>query len=180
MALQRRHEEQRRRVSLLLRFECSAFGFFEQVSNFELATSRPGSGTLLPQRSDSEVAVGRATPPLFRNSFLQLQRSPPVTTPHPSRDTFDTVMAPVYAPAPVIPVRAQGSRVWDEEGRDYVDLTSGIAVCALGHAHPALVETLTRQAEQLWHVSNVFTNIPALKLALRLTEATFAENAIFA
>ncbi|MFP3551753.1 acetylornithine/succinyldiaminopimelate transaminase [Paraburkholderia sp. SIMBA_049] len=103
-----------------------------------------------------------------------------MTTPHPSRNTFDTVMAPVYAPAPVIPVRAQGSRVWDEEGRDYVDLTSGIAVCALGHAHPALVETLTRQAEQLWHVSNVFTNIPALKLALRLTEATFAESAFFA
>ncbi|MFT4064106.1 acetylornithine/succinyldiaminopimelate transaminase [Paraburkholderia sp.] len=94
--------------------------------------------------------------------------------------TFNSVTAPDYAPAQMIPVRARGSRVWDEQGREYIDLTSGIAVTALGHAHPQLIATLTRQAEQLWHASNVYTNLPVLKLATRLTEATFADSVFFA
>jgi succinylornithine aminotransferase len=102
-----------------------------------------------------------------------------VTTPHISRATFDSVMAPVYAPAQMIPVRGEGSRVWGDDGRDYIDLTSGIAVTALGHAHPQLVAALTKQAEQMWHASNVYTNLPVLRLATRLTQATFAENAFF-
>ncbi|SAK98377.1 bifunctional N-succinyldiaminopimelate-aminotransferase/ acetylornithine transaminase protein [Caballeronia hypogeia] len=89
-------------------------------------------------------------------------------------------MAPVYAPAAIIPVRGQGSRVWDEQDREYIDLTSGIAVTAFGHAHPELVEALTKQAGQLWHIGNVFTNHPVLRLASRLTESTFADRAFFA
>ncbi|MCL7461273.1 aspartate aminotransferase family protein [Pseudomonas sp. NW5] len=96
------------------------------------------------------------------------------------RADFDQVMVPVFAPAAFIPVRGAGSRVWDQSGRELVDFTGGIAVNVLGHAHPALVEALTEQASQLWHVSNVFTNEPALRLAKLLTEATFADRVFFA
>lgn len=97
-----------------------------------------------------------------------------------TRDLFDQVMVPTYAPAAFIPVRGAGSRVWDQEGREYIDLAGGIAVTALGHAHPRLVEALTQQARRLWHVSNVLTNEPALRLGKRLCEATFAEKVFFA
>ncbi len=96
------------------------------------------------------------------------------------RADFDQLMVPVFAPAAFIPVRGEGSRVWDQNGRELVDFTGGIAVNVLGHAHPALVEALTEQAQKLWHVSNVFTNEPALRLAKLLTEATFAERVFFA
>ncbi|MCQ4346826.1 aspartate aminotransferase family protein [Pseudomonas stutzeri] len=96
------------------------------------------------------------------------------------RADFDQLMVPVFAPAAFIPVRGEGSRVWDQSGRELVDFTGGIAVNVLGHAHPALVEALTEQAGKLWHVSNVFTNEPALRLARLLTEATFADRVFFA
>ncbi|WP_263138981.1 aspartate aminotransferase family protein [Pseudomonas sp. RIT-PI-AD] len=95
------------------------------------------------------------------------------------RADFDQVMVPNYAPAAFIPVRGQGSRVWDQGGRELVDFAGGIAVNTLGHAHPALVKALTEQANALWHVSNVFTNEPALRLAKKLVDATFAERVFF-
>lgn len=99
---------------------------------------------------------------------------------HPSRSVFDQVMVPNYAPSAVIPVRGQGSRVWDQEGKEYIDFAGGIAVSALGHVHPRLVRTLKEQADKLWHVSNVMTNEPALRLASLLTENTFADRVFFA
>ncbi|MDP3979297.1 MAG: aspartate aminotransferase family protein [Pseudomonas sp.] len=95
------------------------------------------------------------------------------------RADFDQVMVPNYAPAGFIPVRGAGSRVWDQSGRELIDFTGGIAVNALGHCHPALVAALTEQANTLWHISNVFTNEPALRLAHKLIDATFAERAFF-
>lgn len=97
-----------------------------------------------------------------------------------TRSTFDQYMMPNYAPGQMIPVRGAGSRVWDQEDREYVDLAGGIAVTGLGHAHPALVKALTDQAQKLWHVSNVLTNEPALRLAQKLCELTFAERVFFA
>jgi len=97
-----------------------------------------------------------------------------------TREDFDEVMIPTYNPAPVIPVRGEGSRLWDQEGRDYVDLAGGIAVNCLGHAHPRLVAALERQGRKLWHLSNVFTNEPALGLAQRLCRLTFADKVFFA
>lgn len=97
-----------------------------------------------------------------------------------SRSDFDRVMVPNYSPVDMIPVRGAGARVWDQQGREYVDLAGGIAVNALGHAHPGLVEALTEQAGKLWHVSNVLTNEPALRLASKLIAATFAEKVFFA
>ena len=100
---------------------------------------------------------------------------------HPvTRALFDEFMVPNYAPAAIIPVRGEGSRLWDQDGREYLDFAGGIAVTGLGHAHPQLVAALTEQAQKLWHVSNVLTNEPALKLAGRLCELTFAERVFFA
>ncbi|MBM7345886.1 bifunctional acetylornithine/succinyldiaminopimelate transaminase [Pantoea coffeiphila] len=97
-----------------------------------------------------------------------------------TRATFDEVILPVYAPAQFVPVKGKGSRIWDQEGKEYVDFSGGIAVTALGHCHPALVEALKTQGETLWHTSNVFTNEPALRLASKLIAATFAERVFFA
>ncbi|MFJ2976923.1 aspartate aminotransferase family protein [Kluyvera sp. NPDC087067] len=96
-----------------------------------------------------------------------------------TRATFDQVILPIYAPAEFIPVKGKGSRVWDQQGKEYVDFAGGIAVTALGHCHPALVDALKSQGETLWHTSNVFTNEPALRLGQKLVDATFAERVVF-
>jgi acetylornithine/N-succinyldiaminopimelate aminotransferase len=97
-----------------------------------------------------------------------------------SRSLFDEVMVPNYAPSPVIPVKGQGSKVWDQTGREFIDFAGGIAVNCLGHCHPVLVNALKEQADKLWHLSNVMTNEPALMLAQKLVNATFAEKVYFA
>lgn len=97
-----------------------------------------------------------------------------------SRSLFDEVMVPNYAPSAVIPVKGSGSRVWDQNGREFIDFAGGIAVNCLGHCHPALVGALKEQADKLWHLSNVMTNEPALILAQKLVNATFAEKVYFA
>lgn len=97
-----------------------------------------------------------------------------------TRETFDQVILPVYAPAQFIPVKGKGSRVWDQAGKEYIDFSGGIAVTALGHCHPALVNALKEQGETLWHTSNVFANEPSLRLARKLINATFADRVFFA
>ncbi|EGM77742.1 acetylornithine/succinylornithine aminotransferase [Rheinheimera sp. A13L] len=97
-----------------------------------------------------------------------------------SRSLFDEVMVPNYAPSAVIPVKGLGSKVWDQTGREFIDFAGGIAVNCLGHCHPALVSALKDQADKLWHLSNVMTNEPALILAQKLVNATFAEKVYFA
>lgn len=97
-----------------------------------------------------------------------------------TRETFDEVMVPNYNPAAIVPVKGLGSRVWDQQGDEYVDFAGGIAVNSLGHCHPELVSVLKEQGEKLWHLSNVFTNEPAIRLAKKLTEATFADRVYFA
>lgn len=97
-----------------------------------------------------------------------------------TRDLFDDVMVPNYAPSAVIPVRGQGSRVWDQENKEYIDFAGGIAVNCLGHCHPALVAALNEQGQKIWHLSNVMTNEPALRLAKKLVDNTFADKVYFA
>lgn len=96
-----------------------------------------------------------------------------------NRQTFDQVMLPIYSPAEFIPVKGQGSRVWDQQGKEYIDFAGGIAVLALGHCHPSLVAAVRKQSEKLWHVSNIFTNEEALTLAQKLINATFADRVFF-
>jgi len=84
---------------------------------------------------------------------------------------------PVYRPRDVVLDHGKGSRVWDTEGREYIDLGAGIAVNALGHQDPDLLEALTTQAHKLWHTSNVFYSEPPLRLAEELVQASgFAER----
>ena len=97
-----------------------------------------------------------------------------------NREMFNDVMVPNYNPASMIPVKGEGARVWDQEGREYVDFAGGIAVNCLGHCHPAMVSALQEQSQKLWHLSNVFTNEPAIRLAKKLTEATFADRVYYA
>ena len=97
-----------------------------------------------------------------------------------TRNTFNDVMVPNYNPAAMVPVRGEGSRVWDQENNEYIDFAGGIAVNVLGHCHPALTKALSEQGNKLWHLSNVFTNEPALRLASKLTNSTFAEKVYFA
>ncbi|MBV7298810.1 aspartate aminotransferase family protein [Enterovibrio paralichthyis] len=96
------------------------------------------------------------------------------------RKLFDEVMVPCYAPMAMIPDRGQGSRIWDQDDREYIDFAGGIAVSCLGHCHPVMVDALKAQADKLWHLSNVMTNAPALRLAKKLTEVSFAERVFFA
>jgi acetylornithine/N-succinyldiaminopimelate aminotransferase len=86
---------------------------------------------------------------------------------------------PTYNRAPLSFTKGEGSWLWATDGRRYLDLGSGIAVNALGHAHPALVQTLTDQAQKLWHVSNVYTIPEQERLAGLLTENTFADTVFF-
>jgi acetylornithine/N-succinyldiaminopimelate aminotransferase len=83
---------------------------------------------------------------------------------------WDAVMMPNYGTPPVALVRGAGCRVWDADGTEYLDLIAGIAVSALGHAHPALVDAVSRQVATLAHTSNLAINEPALQLAERLVE----------
>lgn len=97
-----------------------------------------------------------------------------------TRSTYDQVILPIYAPAQFVPVRGKGSVVWDQEGKEYIDFAGGIAVTALGHCHPALMDALRQQSEKIWHTSNIFTNEPALRLASKLIAASFADRVFFA
>jgi len=85
----------------------------------------------------------------------------------------------VYAPAEFIPGHGAGSWLWDQSGKDYVDFAGGIAVNALGHRHPAVLQALTEQAEKVWHLGNGYTNEPVLRLAKKLVDATFADKVFF-
>lgn len=97
-----------------------------------------------------------------------------------TRDLFNDVMVPNYNPSAVVPVRGEGSRVWDQNNNEFIDFAGGIAVNCLGHCHPALVSALKEQGEKIWHLSNVMTNEPALRLAQKMVEATFADKVYFA
>lgn len=102
-----------------------------------------------------------------------------MTLPNDDRPSTDALTAlgrryylPVYRPRELVLERGEGSRVWDIEGRQFIDFGSGIAVNALGHGHPALLAALDAQARRLWHVSNVFYTEPALRLAGELVQAS--------
>ncbi|MEH0387338.1 aspartate aminotransferase family protein [Vibrio mimicus] len=97
-----------------------------------------------------------------------------------NRSLFDEVMVPCYNPMEFIPVKGFGSRIWDQQGHEYIDFAGGIAVSCLGHCHPVMVQALTTQANKLWHLSNVMTNEPALRLAKKLIQVSFAEKVFFA
>lgn len=90
-----------------------------------------------------------------------------------------SVLLPTYARAPIALERGEGAWVVASDGQRYLDFGAGIAVNALGHAHPHLVQALTEQASRIWHTSNLYSMPEGERLARRLCEATFAERAFF-
>lgn len=90
-----------------------------------------------------------------------------------------SAVMPTYARADVVFERGEGAYLFDTEGRRYLDFASGIAVTALGHAHPALVTALQKQAERLWHTSNLFRVAGQESLAAKLVAHSFADTAFF-
>lgn len=91
----------------------------------------------------------------------------------------DSPLMPVYAPSPVNFVRGEGARLFDAQGRGWLDFIAGIAVNGLGHCHPALVAALKAQSEKLWHVSNLYQTDLQRSLAQRYVDATFADVVYF-
>lgn len=89
------------------------------------------------------------------------------------------VLVGTYARAPVVLVSGKGCKLFDAEGREYLDMTSGIAVNALGHGDPDWVRAVTEQASVLTHVSNVYYTIPQVELAKRLVARSFADRVFF-
>ncbi|MTB28659.1 MAG: aminotransferase class III-fold pyridoxal phosphate-dependent enzyme, partial [Actinobacteria bacterium] len=79
-------------------------------------------------------------------------------------DRWDTSMMKNYGRPPLMLVRGTGSRVWDDSGKEYIDLIAGIAVNALGHAHPTFVQAITDQLNTIGHTSNLYATEPGLQL----------------
>ena len=97
----------------------------------------------------------------------------------PSAKPVNDHIMGVYNRAPLAVERGEGVRLWDEDGREYLDCVAGIATNGLGHCHPKLVATLKEQGEKLWHTSNIF-RIPGQEvLATRMCEETFADVVFF-
>jgi acetylornithine/N-succinyldiaminopimelate aminotransferase len=91
----------------------------------------------------------------------------------------DRVLLKNYRQQPVVLSHGRGSELWDASGRRYLDMTAGIAVCGLGHAHPALVRAVAEQAEKLVHVSNLYFIEQQILAAQALTERCFGERVFF-
>jgi acetylornithine/N-succinyldiaminopimelate aminotransferase len=96
------------------------------------------------------------------------------------KERADAVFIGNYARNPVALVKGEGCRLFDADGREYLDFLSGIAVCALGHCHPAVTEAIGRQAQELVHVSNLFYTGPQTELAELLVANSFADKVFFA
>lgn len=102
-----------------------------------------------------------------------------------SSDTQSLVTAgqqsyvPNYAPKPIVLDHGEGARLWDLDGKDYMDLSTGIAVNSFGHQHPELVAAMMEQGKKLWHASNIYYVEPAVKLAEEIVASTFAERVFF-
>ena len=93
-------------------------------------------------------------------------------------DLHKKYVMPTYAPGLVL-VKGQGSRVWDADGKEYLDFLAGIAVLNLGHCHPAVVKAVQEQAAKLVHVSNLYYNENQPRLAQALSERSLGGKCFF-
>src|SRR5512136_1335587 len=84
-----------------------------------------------------------------------------------------------YKRFPIVLVKGSGARVWDSDGKEYLDFVAGIAVCSLGHSNPKVVEALRHQAGLLTHVSNLYYTEPQIRLAGMLVASSFADKVFF-
>src|SRR5918993_6133437 len=91
----------------------------------------------------------------------------------------DKYVARTYARIPIALVRGKGSRVWDADGKEYLDFLAGIAVNSLGHCHPAILRAIRQQSKKLLHVSNLYHILPQSELARELCNNSFADRVFF-
>jgi predicted acetylornithine/succinylornithine family transaminase len=96
------------------------------------------------------------------------------------RQRADTVIMNTYGRQPLVLVKGQGCRVWDDTGKEYLDFVAGLAVCNLGHAHPEVARAAAAQLPQLVHVSNIYYTTPMVELAELLVRLSFADRVFFA
>jgi predicted acetylornithine/succinylornithine family transaminase len=92
---------------------------------------------------------------------------------------YTNYTVPFYGPADFVVKKAKGSYVWDVNNKKYIDFTAGIAVTNLGHSNNDLVKILNHQSKNAWHLSNLYINMPAINLAKKLCQKTFAEKVFF-
>ncbi|MGI0482429.1 acetylornithine transaminase [Geminocystis sp. CENA526] len=95
------------------------------------------------------------------------------------RDTFNTYVMNTYGRFPITIEKGKGCKLWDSEGKEYLDFVAGIATCTLGHAHPALVEAVTKQIQQLHHISNFYYTEQQGQLAKWIVEHSCADKVFF-
>jgi predicted acetylornithine/succinylornithine family transaminase len=91
----------------------------------------------------------------------------------------DKYVARTYARIPIALVRGKGTRVWDADGKEYLDFLAGIAVNSLGHCHPAILRAIRQQSKKLLHVSNLYHILPQSELARELCHHSFADRVFF-
>lgn len=115
---------------------------------------------------------------LVRKSLYRVEFKGPEMSQH-IMNKADKVIAKTYKRFPVVITKGKGCSLWDIEGKKYIDFVSGIAVCNLGHAHPKISEALSKQADLLLHVSNLYYTEPQTELASLLTENSFADRVFF-
>jgi len=94
-------------------------------------------------------------------------------------DKANKVIARTYNRFPIVITKGRGCTLWDSDGRAYTDFVAGIAVCNLGHAHPRVAKALSKQAETLFHVSNLYYTVPQTELASWLVNNSFADRVFF-
>lgn len=104
---------------------------------------------------------------------------PSVISDYMSNDSFDEWVMKTYGRFPLTLVRGEGSKVWDDQGNEYLDFVAGIATCTLGHAHPAMIEAVTKQIQTLHHVSNLYYIPSQGELAKWLIDNSCADKVFF-
>jgi acetylornithine/N-succinyldiaminopimelate aminotransferase len=115
---------------------------------------------------------------LVENPAIPAESAPVISNAF-TPESFDNSVMTTYGRFPLALERGEGCRVWDTEGRDYLDFVAGIATCTLGHAHPALVAAVTRQIQTLHHVSNLYYIPVQGELAKWLIEHSCADRVFF-
>ena len=96
-----------------------------------------------------------------------------------SQDTFNNYVMNTYGRFPLAIVKGEGCKLWDSEGKEYLDFVAGIATCTLGHSHPAMVEAVTEQIKKLHHISNLYYIQEQGELAQWIVEHSCADKAFF-
>ncbi len=115
---------------------------------------------------------------LLENISVPPESAPASTTPF-NQDQFNAHVMNTYGRFPIALERGEGCRVWDTQGREYLDFVAGIATCTLGHAHPALIETVTQQIKKLHHVSNLYYIPEQGQLAQWIVSHSCADKVFF-